>query len=72
MSDLELLAAVELFEELEPEELGAISDASGVRILNRGDVLFTEGDEPNELFVVVSAASPWPTGRSTGASRCSR
>jgi CRP/FNR family transcriptional regulator, cyclic AMP receptor protein len=54
VSDLELLSAVELFQELEPDELGAISDASGVRILNRGDVLFTEGDEPNELFVVVS------------------
>jgi CRP-like cAMP-binding protein len=54
VSDLELLSAVELFEELEEGELGAISDASGVRILNRGDVLFTEGDEPNELFVVVS------------------
>ena len=54
MSDRELLSAVELFEELEPNELGSIADASGVRILNRGDVLFTEGDEPNELFVVVS------------------
>ena len=54
MSDLELLATVELFEQLEPDELGTISDASAVRILNRGDVLFTEGDEPNELFVVVS------------------
>jgi len=54
VSDLDLLGTVELFEELEPHELTAIAEASGVRILNRGDVLFTEGDEPNELFVVVS------------------
>jgi CRP/FNR family cyclic AMP-dependent transcriptional regulator len=54
MPDRQLLAAVELFEELDPAEIEAIADASAVRILNRGDVLFTEGDEPNELFVVVS------------------
>jgi len=52
--DRELLSTVELFDQLEPDELGAISDASAVRILNRGDVLFTEGEEPHDLFVVVS------------------
>jgi len=52
--DRELLSTVELFDQLEPDELGAISDASALRILNRGDVLFTEGEEPHELFVVVS------------------
>jgi CRP/FNR family transcriptional regulator, cyclic AMP receptor protein len=54
MPDRQLLGAVELFDELDPTELDAIAEASAVRILNRGDVLFTEGDEPNELFVVVS------------------
>jgi CRP-like cAMP-binding protein len=54
VSDLELLGTVELFEELEPDELDHISDAAATRILNRGDVLFTEGDEPHDLFVVVS------------------
>jgi CRP/FNR family transcriptional regulator, cyclic AMP receptor protein len=54
MPDRQLLAAVELFDELDPAEIETIAEASAVRILNRGDVLFTEGDEPNELFVVVS------------------
>jgi CRP-like cAMP-binding protein len=51
---LELLARVALFSELEPSELASISDASTERALRRGDVLFAEGDEPDELFVVVS------------------
>ncbi len=54
MPDQDLLRAVELFDELEPAEIATIAEASAIRILNRGDVLFTEGDEPDELFVVVS------------------
>jgi CRP/FNR family transcriptional regulator, cyclic AMP receptor protein len=54
MPDQELLRTVELFDELEPAEIATIADSSAVRILNRGDVLFTEGDDPDELFVVVS------------------
>ncbi len=54
MPDQELLRTVELFDELEPAEITTIADSSAVRILNRGDVLFTEGDHPDELFVVVS------------------
>jgi CRP/FNR family cyclic AMP-dependent transcriptional regulator len=49
----ELFADVELFAEFGPEELGLIAGASEVRTLRRGDVLFTEGSEPTELFVVV-------------------
>jgi CRP/FNR family cyclic AMP-dependent transcriptional regulator len=49
----ELFADVELFVEFGPEALGLIADASEVRTLRRGDVLFTEGSEPTELFVVV-------------------
>ena len=54
MPDRELLAAVELFGELEAGEIDTIAELSASRILNRGDVLFTEGDDPSELFVVVS------------------
>jgi CRP-like cAMP-binding protein len=50
----ELLARVDFFAELEPDELARVSDAAEHRGLRRGDVLFREGDEPDELFVVVS------------------
>jgi CRP/FNR family transcriptional regulator, cyclic AMP receptor protein len=52
--DRDLLASVELFADLDAPELDAITAASAVRVLNRGDVLFSESDEPDELFVVVS------------------
>jgi len=52
--DRDLLASVELFADLDAPELDAITAASAVRILNRGDLLFSESDEPDELFVVVS------------------
>src|SRR3954447_2425604 len=54
MAALELLERVPLFSEFAPNELDVISDASNTRSLRRGDVLFSEGDEPDELFVVVS------------------
>jgi CRP-like cAMP-binding protein len=54
MPDRELLRTVELFVDLEPDELGDIADTSALRVLNRGDVVFTEGEEPHELYVVVS------------------
>ena len=42
----------------------ADSANTAIRIINRGAVLFTEGDEPDELFVVVSGrvaiANPAP------------
>ena len=50
----ELLARVALFSELTPEELAKISDAAANRGLRRGDVLFAEGDEPDQLYVVVA------------------
>ena len=50
----ELLARVALFSELGPEELATISDAAANRGLRRGDVLFAEGDEPDQLYVVVA------------------
>lgn len=44
---------VELFDEFGEDELTALAAAAETRTLRRGDVLFTEGSEPNELFVVV-------------------
>jgi CRP-like cAMP-binding protein len=52
MADVPLLARVELFAELDEQELAQIADSAERRDLRRGDVLFGEGDEPNELFVV--------------------
>src|SRR3954454_978693 len=48
-----LLAGVDLFAELDADELAQVVASSARRDLRRGDVLFGEGDEPNELFVVV-------------------
>ncbi len=48
------LASVELFDEFTEAELATIADAADSRSLRRGDVLFTEGSDPAELFVVRS------------------
>lgn len=54
MPDRGLLREVELFADLSDDEIDAIARASANRRLQRGDVLFTEGDEPGELFVVIA------------------
>ncbi|MGH9138017.1 MAG: Crp/Fnr family transcriptional regulator [Acidimicrobiales bacterium] len=46
------LADVDLFEAFSPEELSSIAFIAEVRTLRRGDVLFGEGAEADELFVV--------------------
>jgi CRP/FNR family cyclic AMP-dependent transcriptional regulator len=51
--DRSLLTEVELFEELTPAEIELIAEAAESRSLQRGDVLFSEGEEAAELFVVV-------------------
>jgi CRP-like cAMP-binding protein len=48
----EVLSGVELFEDLGPDEMGRVLGAATLRTLQRGDVLFSEGDTPAELFVV--------------------
>jgi CRP-like cAMP-binding protein len=48
------LAGVELFGDFTDDELALIGASAQVRSLRRGDVLFTEGDEPTELFIVRS------------------
>lgn len=52
MADRELLAGSDLFKDLTDTELDAIVASASVRELRRGDVLFTEDDESNEVFVV--------------------
>jgi CRP/FNR family transcriptional regulator, cyclic AMP receptor protein len=52
--DRALLVDVELFRGLAPEDLDVLVDAAEDHLFSRGDVLFSEGDDPTELFVVVS------------------
>jgi CRP-like cAMP-binding protein len=51
---IEQLRAVELFQDLDDASLTDLAAASELRRLQRGDVLFTEDEQPNDLFVVVS------------------
>ena len=63
MVERALLADVELFDELHARRARPASPARRqARTLRRGDVLFTEGDDPAELFVV-------PAGRIAIANR---
>jgi len=48
----DVFADVELFGDFDESELASLAGAATVRQLRRGDVLFTEGGEPAELFVV--------------------
>ena len=48
----ELLRRVDLFSDLDDEALASIEAAAHERALDRGDILFDEGDTPGELFVV--------------------
>jgi CRP/FNR family cyclic AMP-dependent transcriptional regulator len=67
MLDPQLLADVDLFRSLSPEAVERIINASVPRSLRRGDVLFQEGDDAAELFVVesgrVAIANRSPDGR---------
>jgi len=49
----DLLAGVDLFKELRPEELSRLASASSRESLRRGDIVFREGDEPDRLYVVL-------------------
>jgi CRP/FNR family transcriptional regulator, cyclic AMP receptor protein len=52
VADRELLAASALFTGLTDDELDVIVGAATTRELRRGDVLFSEGDDSEELFLV--------------------
>jgi CRP-like cAMP-binding protein len=49
----DVLAATELFQGVNPEELTDLARHAGNRRLVRGDVLFNEGEEPDALYVVL-------------------
>ena len=49
----DLLAAVDLFKELRPDELQRLAEQTTRESLRRGDVVFREGDEPDRLYVVI-------------------
>ncbi|MEM9566547.1 MAG: Crp/Fnr family transcriptional regulator [Actinomycetota bacterium] len=51
---IEQLRDVVLFRDLDDGALTELAGLSELRQLQRGDVLFTENDEPDDLFVVVS------------------
>jgi CRP/FNR family transcriptional regulator, cyclic AMP receptor protein len=67
MLDIGLLTGNELFADLDEASLGRIASATAVRELHRGDVLFREGDEPDQLYVVdsgrIAIANRSPDGR---------
>src|SRR4051812_19957784 len=67
MLDPQLLADVDLFRSLSPEAVQRVVAASVSRSLRRGDVLFHEGDDAAELFVVesgrIAIANRSPDGR---------
>ena len=67
MVDIALLRGTELFAELDDSALEAVAGASASRELRRGDVIFTEGAEPDHLYVVedgrIAIASKSDDGR---------
>jgi CRP/FNR family cyclic AMP-dependent transcriptional regulator len=54
MVDKEALRRVALFSNLDDDWLDKIAESAIIRELRRGDVLFTEGEEPVDLYVTVS------------------
>ncbi|MBS1848643.1 MAG: Crp/Fnr family transcriptional regulator [Actinobacteria bacterium] len=54
MVESTILASTELFEPFTPEELDALTTSATTHALSRNDVLFSEGDEPDNVYVAVS------------------
>jgi CRP-like cAMP-binding protein len=50
--DIDLLQGTELFAELDDDALRRVAASSSSRDLRRGDVIFSEGAEPEHLYVV--------------------
>lgn len=65
--DTGLLAETEFFRDFSERDLERVAAACTTRSLRRGDVLFAESDEPDQLYVVVSGliaiAKRSPDGR---------
>jgi len=53
MVDRALLSNVELFRGIDDADLDRLVDTAEPRSFSRGDIVFTEGDDPSELFVVL-------------------
>ncbi len=54
MIDPEMLSTIKLFAEFTPDELALLADAAQIRSLQRNDVVFSEGDEPDRLYIAKS------------------
>jgi CRP-like cAMP-binding protein len=54
MVDRSLLADNDLFTELDADDLDQLAGTAEERVFHRGDIIFAENDEPQELFVVMS------------------
>ena len=67
MVDVSVLAGVDLFRTLPADALELVAAAARTRTLQRGDVLFSEGDEAADLYVVergrIAIANRSPEGR---------
>jgi CRP/FNR family transcriptional regulator, cyclic AMP receptor protein len=64
MAHEEVLARSDFFADVPLERLGSLTDQGTTRSLTRGDVLFAQGSDSNELFVVLSGRVAM-TNRST-------
>ena len=54
MTDTEILRATEMFASLAEESLAAIAASGSPRELRRGDTLFSEGEDPDHIYIVTS------------------
>jgi CRP-like cAMP-binding protein len=54
MPDTSTLRATLLFADVSEEHLTMIATAASERTLRRGDVLFTEGEEPDHIYIVTA------------------
>lgn len=67
VADVSLLRNTELFSGLDPALLSRLAAQSALRRIHRGDVLFGEGEEAHELFVVtngrIAMTNKSPDGR---------
>ncbi len=67
MVDSSLIASASLFTGLDPDAITPIAAAAEHRTLRRGDVLFLEGDEPHDLYIVtegrIAISNRSPDGR---------
>ena len=53
MVNVDQIRSIELFRDLDDGALDELANGSSLKRLERGDVLFNENDEPNELYVVL-------------------